>query len=70
MTGNELRAVRMNRGYSIRGLARELDIPEQSIRRLERGLGISLGYAKRLADWHGVEVLDILPAAEPERSAA
>lgn len=70
MTGADLRAARINRGYSIRALARELDVPEQSVRRLEGGRGVSLSYAKKIADWHGVEVLDLLPIVESERSAA
>jgi transcriptional regulator with XRE-family HTH domain len=65
MTGDELRARRINRGASIRGLARELDIPEQTIRRLEDGEGARLDRAKRYADWHKIRVTD-LPAFEPE----
>jgi ribosome-binding protein aMBF1 (putative translation factor) len=61
MTPGEMRRARMNRGVSIRGLAREIEVPEQSIRRIESGRPISLPYAKKVADWHGVEVLDILP---------
>lgn len=61
MTADDMRRARINRGVSIRGLAREIDVPEQSIRRVEGGGMISLPYAKKIADWHGVEVLDILP---------
>lgn len=61
MTGDELRRRRINRGSSIRGLARELDIPEQAIRRLEGGGGIRIERAKKVADWHGIRVID-LPA--------
>lgn len=68
MTGEELRIARINRGISIRGLARELGVPEQSIRRLEGGIGISLPYAKKIADWHEVQVTDILPV-EPRAAA-
>jgi ribosome-binding protein aMBF1 (putative translation factor) len=70
MTSQEMRIARINRGVSIRGLAREIDVPEQSIRRIEAGRLISLPYAKKLADWHGVQVTDILPVAQPERSVA
>lgn len=72
MTGDELRRLRMNRGTSIRALARELEVPEQSIRRLEEGDGIRLDRAKKVADWHGVLVTD-LPAFtedEPEEAVA
>lgn len=64
MTGREIQVERMNRGKSRRALARELNVPEQTLRRIERGEGISLGYAKALADWLGVQVLDILPLDE------
>ena len=38
MTFN-LTTERLNAGYSIRALAREIDVPEHTIRRLENGLG-------------------------------
>ena len=69
MTGDELRAMRLNRGKSIRGLAREIEIPEQSIRRLEEGKGIRVDRAKKLADWHGIQVTDI-EVFDPEEAAA
>ena len=70
MTGAEMRVLRINAGVSRRALARLLDVPEQSLRRIERGEGVSLAYAKKIADFYGVTVLDILPVGEPERSAA
>lgn len=69
MTAAELRVARINAGISIRGLAREIDVPEQSIRRLESGQQISLPYAKRIADWHGVQVVDILPREQTGSAA-
>lgn len=65
----DLPTSRVNAGLSIRALARELEIPEASIRRLEGGGGISLAYAKKIADHFGVTVLDVLPGAL-DRSAA
>lgn len=65
----DLPTTRVNAGLSVRALARELDIPEGSIRRLESGGGMSLAYAKRIADFFGVTVLDVLPDAL-DRSAA
>lgn len=59
----------MNRGQSIRGLARELGVPEQSIRRIEDGDGIRLDRAKKVADWHGVQVVD-LPAFDTREELA
>lgn len=68
MTGAELKAIRLNNGDSIRGLARKLDLPEQTIRRLEEGKGCWLDRAKKLADYYGVQVTD-LPAFELEVAA-
>lgn len=67
MTGKEVRVARINEGLSIRALAREIDVPEQTIRRLEGGEAISLSYAKKLADHFDVTVLDLMPdLLEPE----
>lgn len=70
MTGAEIRAARINAGFSVRGLGRELNMPEQTIRRLEADLGASPANAKKLADWLGVTVLDVLPVEDADRSAA
>lgn len=69
MTGGDLRVIRLNKGKSIRGLARDLGVPEQSIRRLEGGDGIRVDRAKKLADWHGIQVTD-LPTFAIEAEAA
>lgn len=69
VTGSEMRVARINRGKSIRALARDLDVPEQSIRRIEAGQRINLENAKKLADFHGVQVVDLLPPLD-ERAAA
>lgn len=63
MTAEQLRRERLNRGYSRRALARKIDVPEQTLRRLEAGLGISPSYAKRVADFFDVQVTDLLEAA-------
>lgn len=63
MTPDELRFIRVNRGYARRVLAREINVPEQSLRRIEKGQGVSLLYAKRIADWYGVQVTDLMPEA-------
>lgn len=71
MTGGtriNLSEERLNRGYTIRGLARHLDIPEQSIRRLESGEAIRPGTAKKIADFVGCTVVELLP--DPEQGAA
>ncbi len=61
MTGEQLRVARINEGFSIRCFAREVGVPEQTIRRLETGQPISLPNAKKLADHFGITVLDLMP---------
>lgn len=70
MTTDEMVRERVNRGFSRRRLAREINVPEQTLRRAERGEGVSLQYAKRIADFYGVLVTDIWPVEEPEATAA
>jgi transcriptional regulator with XRE-family HTH domain len=67
MTGAELRAARINKGLSRRGLAREIQVPEQTLRRLESGQSISPRYAKRVADHFGLAVTDLLPSQLQKR---
>lgn len=67
MTSAELRQARINAGYGIRGLARHLDVHEQTIRRLEEGLPVRPENAKPVADFFGVQVTDLIPL---EREAA
>lgn len=58
----DLTAARMNRGYSIKSLARELEVHEHSIRRLERGEGgVHPATAKKVADFFEVLVTDVMP---------
>jgi DNA-binding XRE family transcriptional regulator len=70
MTPEQLRRERINRGYSRRALAREIDVPEQTLRRLEKGLGVTPLYAKRVADFFEVQVTDLLGDREPDEAAA
>lgn len=56
-----LTAARLNAGYSIKGLAEELDIHEHAIRRLEEGKGVHPATAKKVADRFGIQVTDLLP---------
>lgn len=58
---------RLNSGHTIRSLARELDVSEQSIRRLEAGEGVRPAIAKKVADYFGVQVTDLMPV---DREAA
>lgn len=64
MNDFNLRAERLNAGKSIRGLAKHLDVPEQSIRRLEAGFGINPETAKKIADYFGIKVTDLPAFAE------
>lgn len=61
MSSFALREAYLNQGFSRRAFAREVRVPEQSIRRLENGLGITPAYAKRVADYFGIKVTDLLP---------
>lgn len=64
MTGQELAAARLNAGFSRRGLAEHINVPEQTLRRLEGGERCSPAYAKRIADFFGVQVTDLMPLDE------
>jgi ribosome-binding protein aMBF1 (putative translation factor) len=57
----DLASERVNRGYSIRALAAELDVHQHTIRRLEAGEGVHPSAAKKVADFIGCKVTDLLP---------
>lgn len=63
----DLRRERMDRGHSQRSLARELQVGDQAIRRLEDGEAVHPATAKKVADYFGIKVTDLMPV---ERSAA
>ena len=65
----DLRVARINKGHSVRGLARESGTRENTIRRLERGLSVRPESAKPLADFFEVQVTDLMPL-DPEKAAA
>ena len=60
----DIKAARLNAGKSLRGLAAEADVPEQSIRRLESGQGVTPENAKKIADYFGIKVTDLPTFAE------
>ncbi len=68
MTGEQLRGAYINRGFSRRGFAKHVGVPEQSLRRLERGERVHPASAKKVADELGVQVTDLMPLA-PEVSS-
>jgi DNA-binding XRE family transcriptional regulator len=65
-----LAAARINAGYSIRSLARELDVNEHSIRRLEAGEAVHPATAKKVADFFGVTVVDLMPLNGDDEAVA
>lgn len=69
MNYQDVRAGYLNAGYSRRSFGRLIGVPEQTIRRLEGGEPISPRYAKRIADFFGVKVTDLMPLEPQERVA-
>jgi transcriptional regulator with XRE-family HTH domain len=66
----DMRKERINRGYSLRALSRELGVPEQTIRRAEQGQTPSVANARKLAEFYGVKVTDIWPVDSWDRTEA
>lgn len=60
----DLERARINKGHSIRGLARELGVSEPTIRRIEKGEPVRPESAKPVADYFGVQVTDLMPIEE------
>lgn len=56
---------RLNRGYSINSLAEELGVHRNVITRLEAGESVHPSNAKKVADYFGVKVTDLMPVGEP-----
>lgn len=59
-----LRAARLNRGYSQREAAAVIGVPRETLRRVENGLGVMPSNAKKIADFFGVRVTDVMPLEE------
>lgn len=60
----DLRSARINAGFSMKGLARELGVHEHAVRQLERGNRVRPATAKRVADFFEVQVTDLMPVEE------
>jgi transcriptional regulator with XRE-family HTH domain len=60
----DLARARINKGHSIRGLARELGVSEPTIRRLEKGEPVRPESAKPVADYFEIQVTDLMPIGE------
>jgi transcriptional regulator with XRE-family HTH domain len=65
-----LSAARMNRGHSVRSLAAELGVDARTLMRLERGDRVHPAKAKKVADFFGVQVTDLMPPDADHREAA
>lgn len=61
MTSFSLTAARINAGLSQRQLAQKVPVGLETIRRLERGEGAHPENAKKVADYFGVKVTDLMP---------
>lgn len=59
-----LAEARLNKGLSVRACARDIGIHEASLRSLENGGSVHPATAKKVADYFGVRVTDIMPVRE------
>ena len=66
MSDFNLAMARVNGGFSQRSLAAHLGVADNAIRRLENGENVHPATAKKVADYFGVQVTDLMPV---ERSA-
>lgn len=60
----DLATAYLNAGYSRRGFAREVGVAEHTVRRLEDGEGVHPANAKKVADFFGVKVTDLIATKE------
>lgn len=56
-----LTAERLNRGHSIRSLSDAVGVHQHTIRRLEAGESVHPAAAKKIADYFGCKVTDLMP---------
>lgn len=56
-----LRAARLNAGLTQRALSDAVDVRIQTLQRLEDGAGCHPANAKKIADFFGVQVTDLMP---------
>lgn len=64
----DLEEARVNAGHSLRSLADALSIAPATIQRLEAGETVHPANAKKIADFFGVKVTDLMPL-DKERAA-
>lgn len=60
----DLTASRLNAGHTRVSLAEAVGVPRYTVDRLEKGLSIHPASAKRIADYFGVKVTDLMPAQQ------
>lgn len=60
----DLTNARLDQGYTMRALAEKLDVPESTVRRLERGDAAHPANMKKVADHFGIKVTDLMPQSE------
>lgn len=65
----DLAAARLNLGLSRRELAEAVGVPYRTILRLEAGLGARPAALKRVADFFGVTVTELIGWPEERRAA-
>lgn len=66
-----LKAERLNRGWTTEGLAKELDVSSETVRNIEaRRTMPRVKTAKAIADLYEYDVTDIWPVEDTERAAA
>ena len=66
----DLRSARLNKGLTQRALAVEAGVSLATVQRLEGGLGARPDNAKRLADFFGVQVTDLMPDSSEKAAVA
>lgn len=67
--GERMRQLRRERGLSQEDVARELDVTAKTYGNWERGLGIHPKNARRVADYFGVDIGEILEPADDSAAA-
>lgn len=65
MTADDIRAGYLNAGMSRRQFAQHIGVSEVVIRRIEDGAAVHPANAKKVADFFGCKVTDLMPL-EPE----
>lgn len=64
-----LKKERLNRGLSLNGMADEIKISRNTLKRAEEGKTVHPASALKIAEFVGVQVTDILPT-DSEKAAA